>query len=224
MTSPAYIARVRKEHAWSPLAASDRKWESLDRASDASHSHAPSANAAAATTAVAARALVASSSSSVSGFDPTVSVVRSPVAPMSSSPSPSSDSLNHHHEAQMQTQQRVAGNSDGGDSNGGSSGSGIVNRHHEGLVDDDNNEDDLAVEAGLRFGGHAHLRPGDHSGDMKGMADLNSVGAPRLKTEHIWGMRDDWGDRAGRWGRGAQAYRNNKQQEEPEGDEDRTAE
>lgn len=30
--------------------------------------------------------------------------------------------------------------------------------------------------------------------------------APRLREEHIWGVREDWGERSGRWGHGAAAY------------------
>ena len=30
--------------------------------------------------------------------------------------------------------------------------------------------------------------------------------APRLRHEHVWGVRDDWGDRAKAWGRGAKAH------------------
>lgn len=29
---------------------------------------------------------------------------------------------------------------------------------------------------------------------------------PRLTKEHVWGVRDDWGDGAKEWGRGAKAY------------------
>lgn len=31
--------------------------------------------------------------------------------------------------------------------------------------------------------------------------------APRLKEDHIWGVRDDWGPKAGAWGKGAKVYR-----------------
>ena len=30
--------------------------------------------------------------------------------------------------------------------------------------------------------------------------------APRLRDEHVWGVRDDWGERAKAWGRGAKVY------------------
>lgn len=29
---------------------------------------------------------------------------------------------------------------------------------------------------------------------------------PVLKEEHVWGVRDDWGKKAGRWGQGAKAF------------------
>ncbi|TFK53712.1 hypothetical protein OE88DRAFT_1655972 [Heliocybe sulcata] len=31
--------------------------------------------------------------------------------------------------------------------------------------------------------------------------------APRLKEEHVWGVREDWGEKAKEWGRGSQVYR-----------------
>ena len=30
--------------------------------------------------------------------------------------------------------------------------------------------------------------------------------APRLSADHVWGVREDWGQRARAWGRGAAAY------------------
>ena len=30
--------------------------------------------------------------------------------------------------------------------------------------------------------------------------------APQLREEHVWGVRDDWGKRAGKWGRGATVH------------------
>lgn len=30
--------------------------------------------------------------------------------------------------------------------------------------------------------------------------------APRLSHDHIWGVRDDWGERAKSWGQGAKVY------------------
>lgn len=29
---------------------------------------------------------------------------------------------------------------------------------------------------------------------------------PVIKEQHVWGMTDDWGPKAGRWGRGAKAF------------------
>ncbi|KAJ7680692.1 AFG1-like ATPase-domain-containing protein [Mycena polygramma] len=37
--------------------------------------------------------------------------------------------------------------------------------------------------------------------------------APRLKPDHVWGVRDDWGKQTGVWGQGATAY-NNKEKED----------
>ena len=37
--------------------------------------------------------------------------------------------------------------------------------------------------------------------------------APRLREEHVWGVRDDWGGRAKEWGRGAKAYEEQKSKE-----------
>ena len=34
--------------------------------------------------------------------------------------------------------------------------------------------------------------------------------APFLKPDHVWGVRDDWGDRAGEWGRGASVFDDGK--------------
>ena len=36
--------------------------------------------------------------------------------------------------------------------------------------------------------------------------------APRLRHEHVWGVRDDWGERAKTWGRGAGAYAPNQRE------------
>jgi protein AFG1 len=30
--------------------------------------------------------------------------------------------------------------------------------------------------------------------------------APKLKEHHVWGVREDWGPKAGSWGKGAKAY------------------
>ena len=32
--------------------------------------------------------------------------------------------------------------------------------------------------------------------------------APRMNEAHVWGVREDWGVRAKKWGRGAKAYEN----------------
>lgn len=36
--------------------------------------------------------------------------------------------------------------------------------------------------------------------------DVRPHEKPILREEHIWGVRDDWGKKAGRWGQGARAY------------------
>ncbi|KAL5528379.1 hypothetical protein ACEPAF_7515 [Sanghuangporus sanghuang] len=38
--------------------------------------------------------------------------------------------------------------------------------------------------------------------------------APRLAENHFWGVREDWGDKAGRWGKGAAAFDAEKHEEE----------
>ena len=30
--------------------------------------------------------------------------------------------------------------------------------------------------------------------------------APQLAEDHVWGIREDWGEKAGRWGKGAAAF------------------
>lgn len=53
-------------------------------------------------------------------------------------------------------------------------------------------EDDFAIEAAYDGGvlGTRKERPN----------------APRLKPDHVWGVREDWGKRAGIWGQGALAH------------------
>ncbi|KWU41050.1 hypothetical protein RHOSPDRAFT_23715 [Rhodotorula sp. JG-1b] len=36
--------------------------------------------------------------------------------------------------------------------------------------------------------------------------DVRGSQKPVLREEHVWGVRDDWGKKAGRWGKGAKAY------------------
>jgi protein AFG1 len=52
---------------------------------------------------------------------------------------------------------------------------------------------DFATEA-------AYLPPND------GMKREVRPTAPRLKADHIWGVRDDWGKGNNTWGQGAKAY------------------
>ncbi|KAH9948963.1 AFG1-like ATPase-domain-containing protein [Amylocystis lapponica] len=57
---------------------------------------------------------------------------------------------------------------------------------------------------------HSHMPDGPdfaseaaHVGPMRAQ---DRPEAPRLNTEHVWGVRDDWGPRAKTWGAGARAY------------------
>lgn len=34
-----------------------------------------------------------------------------------------------------------------------------------------------------------------------------AAGPPRIREEHMWGVREDWGKKAKRWGQGAAAYK-----------------
>ena len=52
---------------------------------------------------------------------------------------------------------------------------------------------DFAEEASLHDT-HAHIHFEDRPA------------APRLSADHVWGVREDWGNRAGSWGRGAAAF------------------
>ncbi|CEQ38630.1 SPOSA6832_00097 [Sporobolomyces salmonicolor] len=47
------------------------------------------------------------------------------------------------------------------------------------------------------------MPPGDKEVDVRG-------DKPVLREEHVWGVREDWGKRAGRWGQGAAAYEKGK--------------
>lgn len=38
--------------------------------------------------------------------------------------------------------------------------------------------------------------------------------APRLKEDHIWGVRDDWGPKAGAWGRGTKVHQKDRGSED----------
>ncbi|GAA5960320.1 hypothetical protein JCM21900_006528 [Sporobolomyces salmonicolor] len=47
------------------------------------------------------------------------------------------------------------------------------------------------------------MPPGDKEVDVRG-------DKPVLREEHVWGVREDWGKRAGRWGQGAAVYEKGK--------------
>lgn len=38
--------------------------------------------------------------------------------------------------------------------------------------------------------------------------------APRLREHHVWGVREDWGERAGEWGRGSRARQRDSAKDE----------
>lgn len=44
--------------------------------------------------------------------------------------------------------------------------------------------------------------------------------APRLKEDHIWGVREDWGPKAGTWGRGAKVHRKRPEGNDHDADAD----
>lgn len=62
---------------------------------------------------------------------------------------------------------------------------------------DDPQGGDFAPEAAFEFGSRL--------GSQKTKRERPS--APRLKEDHFWGVRDDWGPKAGAWGKGAKARR-----------------
>ena len=38
------------------------------------------------------------------------------------------------------------------------------------------------------------------------LATEDRPSAPQLAEDHVWGIREDWGEKAGRWGKGAAAF------------------
>jgi protein AFG1 len=64
---------------------------------------------------------------------------------------------------------------------------------------------DFAVEAG--YSRPQRLTPG--------ITHQNQGAGPRhdppiIKEEHVWGVADEWGDKAGKWGKGPRVYKNGK--------------
>ncbi|TDL26009.1 hypothetical protein BD410DRAFT_716262 [Rickenella mellea] len=57
----------------------------------------------------------------------------------------------------------------------------------------DREDDDFAIEAAAYDGGVLGTRK-------------ERPNAPRLKPDHVWGVREDWGKRAGIWGQGTSAH------------------
>jgi protein AFG1 len=60
------------------------------------------------------------------------------------------------------------------------------------------------------------LDPGDlrarwPEGVPKGEKEVDVRGdKPVLKEDHFWGVREDWGKKAGKWGKGASAFTDEK--------------
>ncbi|KAE9403891.1 hypothetical protein BT96DRAFT_955819 [Gymnopus androsaceus JB14] len=54
--------------------------------------------------------------------------------------------------------------------------------------------DDFAIEAAYALKSHDRHLPRE------------ARPAPRLREHHVWGVREDWGEGAGKWGKGAKAY------------------
>ncbi|GAA5916009.1 hypothetical protein JCM5296_001159 [Sporobolomyces johnsonii] len=52
------------------------------------------------------------------------------------------------------------------------------------------------------------MPPGDKEVDVRPGGDGDK---PVLREEHVWGVREDWGKKAGRWGEGAAAYEKGRQ-------------
>nr|XP_019043548.1 AFG1-family ATPase [Kwoniella bestiolae CBS 10118]OCF22478.1 AFG1-family ATPase [Kwoniella bestiolae CBS 10118] len=70
-------------------------------------------------------------------------------------------------------------------------------RPASGLMPFKNGSDDIAVEAG-------YSRP--KKLDREAVKDRKP--APVIKEQHMWGVVDEWGAKAGKWGQGAKAYKN----------------
>ncbi|KAL5485156.1 hypothetical protein ACEPAI_7798 [Sanghuangporus weigelae] len=70
------------------------------------------------------------------------------------------------------------------------------------VLDEGSFSNDFAVEAT----GEGEVR------SQQAVCDRPS--APRLAENHFWGVREDWGDKAGRWGKGATAFDAEKREEE----------
>jgi len=60
----------------------------------------------------------------------------------------------------------------------------------------------------------ADLRARWPEGMPKGEKEIDLRGdKPVLREEHIWGVREDWGKKAGEWGKGASAYEGKKEKQ-----------
>ncbi|WWC95825.1 hypothetical protein V866_002691 [Kwoniella sp. B9012] len=74
-----------------------------------------------------------------------------------------------------------------------------VRRASTGLGSAEKAMDDLAVEAG-------HSRPGK----LEKTEAKARKPAPQIKEQHMWGVVDEWGEKAGKWGKGVKAYETEK--------------
>lgn len=67
-------------------------------------------------------------------------------------------------------------------------------------------EEDFAVEAG-------YSRPQRLTERQEPVITHQNEGAgprhdpPIIKEEHVWGVADEWGEKAGKWGKGPKAYK-----------------
>lgn len=75
------------------------------------------------------------------------------------------------------------------------------NRSHSGFKSNLLPENgDFAIEASFEFEVHSK------SDSAKRTLPREQRPAPRLREHHVWGVREDWGDGAGKWGKGAKVY------------------
>lgn len=71
--------------------------------------------------------------------------------------------------------------------------------------------DDLAIEAGYSRPGRLTSPASLTSDTEERMIDHPTQGASRykppiIKEQHVWGVTDEWGKKAGKWGEGAKAF------------------
>lgn len=83
----------------------------------------------------------------------------------------------------------------------------VQDRLEKGLTNDD-----LAIEAGYSRP-HRLTSPAtvDHSDERvidHPTLDTTRHKPPQIREQHVWGVADEWGKKAGKWGEGAKAFRN----------------